>query len=97
VQLRTISNGEASAAVADCLSAGLPTIVTALGWTAELPAGVVEPVPVGADPHLIAECMERILSDQIARQALEERALEHARANSFRVVAEAYLEALQLT
>jgi glycosyltransferase involved in cell wall biosynthesis len=96
VQLRTVSNGEASAAVADCLSAGLPTIVTALGWPAELPAGVVEPVPVGADPHLIAERIRSILSDRIVGEALQERALEHARTHSFRRVAEAYLEALEL-
>ena len=96
VQLRTVANGEASAAVADCLSAGLPTIVTALGWAAELPDGVVERVSVAADPHLIAARMQRILTDETARQSLEERALEHARAHSFALVAEAYLDALEL-
>jgi len=96
VQLRTVSNGEASAAVADCLAAGLPTIVSALGWAAELPAGVVETVPVGAEPHLIATRMQRILSDEAARRSLQARALEHARTHSFRLVAEAYLEALEI-
>src|SRR5262249_15989215 len=38
VQLRTVSNGEASAAVADCLATGLPTVATDLGWVSELPA-----------------------------------------------------------
>ena len=38
VQLRSVSNGEASGATADCLAAGVPTIVTDLGWSGELPA-----------------------------------------------------------
>jgi len=97
VQLRTVSNGEASAAVADCLSAGLPTIVNALGWAAELPDDVVEHVPPGADARLIAERMQRVLSDRAGHRALEERALEHAEDHSFRLVAQAYLEALELS
>jgi glycosyltransferase involved in cell wall biosynthesis len=96
VQLRTISNGEASAAVADCLAAGLPTIVTDLGWAAELPPGVVEPVATEADPQLIAERMLSVLTDEAGRRSLQAHALEHAGAHSFRLVAEAYLEALEL-
>jgi glycosyltransferase involved in cell wall biosynthesis len=96
VQLRIVSNGEASAAVADCLSAGLPTIVSALGWAAELPAGVVEPVPAGADAGLVAERMRSLLSDGAARRSLELGALDHARAHSFALVADAYVDALEL-
>jgi hypothetical protein len=40
--------------------------------------------------------MGRLLSDEGVRRALEEGAREHALANSFRLVAEAYLEALAL-
>jgi glycosyltransferase involved in cell wall biosynthesis len=96
VQLRTVSNGEASAAAADCLAAGLPTIATDLGWAAELPRQVVELVPVAADPDLIAERMRCILTDEPARRSLESHALEHARTHSFRLVAEAYLTTLEL-
>ena len=40
-----LSHGEASAAVADCLAAGLPTVVSDLGWASELSADVVAHVP----------------------------------------------------
>jgi glycosyltransferase involved in cell wall biosynthesis len=96
VQLRTITNGEASAAVADCLAAGLPTIVTALGWAAELPAGVVAHVPNNSNPGQIAERMRDILSADADRESLEASALEYAGDHSFRLVAEAYVEALEL-
>jgi glycosyltransferase involved in cell wall biosynthesis len=96
VQLRTVTNGEASAAVADCLAAGLPTIVTALGWAAELPTGVVEHVQGEANPQQIAERMRSILTKDAARESLETSALEYAQAHSFRLVAEAYMEALEL-
>jgi glycosyltransferase involved in cell wall biosynthesis len=96
VQLRTVTNGEASAAVADCLAAGLPTIVSALGWAAELPAAAVEHVSPSADARLLAEKMRRLLSDDGARLKLEEGARTHALASGFRFVAEAYLDALEL-
>jgi glycosyltransferase involved in cell wall biosynthesis len=96
VQLRTVSNGEASAAVADCLSAGLPTIVSALGWAAELPDGVVEKVPTGAGAELIAERIHRLLTNGAARQDLQRRASAYTQARSFRHVAEAYIDALEL-
>jgi glycosyltransferase involved in cell wall biosynthesis len=96
VQLRTVSNGEASAAVADCLSAGLPTIVSALGWAAELPDGVVEKIHSGADAQLIAERTHALLSDSAARRTVEANASTYARTCSFSHVAEAYIEALEL-
>jgi glycosyltransferase involved in cell wall biosynthesis len=97
VQLRTVSNGEASAAVADCLAAALPTVVSALGWAAELPEDVVVAVPPDASPELIAERLLGILAEDRKRKALEASALEYARAHSFERVAEAYLQALELT
>jgi glycosyltransferase involved in cell wall biosynthesis len=96
VQLRTVSNGEASAAVGDCLAAGLPTIVSSLGWAAQLPRGVVEQVPAGADPHLIAGRMLAILTNETLQRSLQEGAREYARAHSFQVVAESYIDALGL-
>jgi glycosyltransferase involved in cell wall biosynthesis len=96
VQLRTVSNGEASAAVADCLSAGLPTIVTAIGWAVELPDGVVEKVPTGADADLIAERMDTLLTNSALRRQLERRVSAYAQACQFRHVAAAYIDALEL-
>ena len=72
VQLRLVSNGEASAAVADCLAAGLPTIVSDLGWASELPEAAVEKVPTDVQSHLLHERMLRLLIDE-PRARLDER------------------------
>jgi glycosyltransferase involved in cell wall biosynthesis len=96
VQLRSVATGEASGAIADCLAAGLPTIVSDLGWAAELPAGAVVRVPVAAEPALIAERIEALLEDRGARTRLARAARAHAAACSFERVADAYLDALGL-
>ncbi len=96
VQLRLISNGEASAAAADCLAAGLPTIVTDLGWLGGQPDTAVSKVPLGVDARSLAARMSELLGDDAARRELAEGARQHARAESFDRVAEAYLEALEL-
>ena len=96
VQLRLVSNGEASAAIADCLSAGVPTLVTDIGWAGELPADVVSHVPVGTEPAQLAQRIEGLLADDARLNALSRAALEHARVHSFARVADAYLAALEL-
>lgn len=96
VQLRTVATGEASLAVADCLAAGLPTIVSDLGWAAELPANAVVRVPVAAEPPLIAERIEGLLEDAGSRARLAAAGRAHAAASSFERVADAYLDALGL-
>ena len=96
VQLRTLSNGEASAAVADCLAAGVPTVVTDIGWASELPAGVAARVPVDASAGALAELLDSLLGDVQARCTLSEEALEYARGHSFENVARDYLQALEL-
>jgi glycosyltransferase involved in cell wall biosynthesis len=96
VQLRTLSNGEASAAVGDCLAAGLPTVASEIGWASELPTEAVSLVAIDAAPTLLADRLEKLIGDQEARQALSDGALAHARTCSFLRVAEAYLDALQL-
>jgi hypothetical protein len=97
VQLRTLSNGEASAAVADCLAAGVPTIVSDLGWASELPASAVLPLPPDLPATQLAGHLLALLGDSHARQALSDAALAVARACDFTRVAEEYLRALRLT
>ncbi|HEY2720008.1 MAG TPA: glycosyltransferase [Solirubrobacteraceae bacterium] len=96
VQLRTLSNGEASAAVADCLAAGLPTVVSDLGWAGELPRDVVSRVPVECGADELAKRLDELLNDRGARSELSAGALAFAHANSFQHVAQAYLRALGL-
>jgi glycosyltransferase involved in cell wall biosynthesis len=96
VQLRLVSNGEASATVADCLSAGLPTLVSDLGWARELPDGAVARLRVGATPLDIAGHLKRLVTDLPLRASLSAAGLDHVRANSFGDVALAYVAALEL-
>ncbi len=96
VQLRMATNGEASGAVADCLAAGVPTIVTDLGWMGELPRSAVEHVPLDAPPQLLAARMRELVNDGARRAALSRGALEHADTRSFAAVAASYLDALSL-
>ncbi len=94
VQLRTVSNGEASAAVGDCLAAGVPTIVTDLGWSGELPTTAVAHVPTGVAAQQLTTCMEDLIVDHRRRCALSEGALAHATTCSFGRVAAEYLGVL---
>jgi glycosyltransferase involved in cell wall biosynthesis len=94
VQLRAVVNGEASAAAADCLAAGIPTIVTAIGAHAELPTGATIQARAGASAHEIADHLRAVLSDRDLQQKLSRAALEHAERSSFSAAAAALTEKL---
>jgi glycosyltransferase involved in cell wall biosynthesis len=96
VQLRTISHGEASAAVADCLAAGLPTVVSSLGWASELPPDAVARVPSDCTPSHLTVCLERLLKSDDARHELSHGAQAYAQSHSFQVVAKEYMRVLEL-
>lgn len=96
VQLRVVSNGEASAVAADCLAWGLPLVVSDQGWFGELPGEAVVKVPTAVGPPQLADAIARLLDSpaEAARRAAAGRA--YAAANSFASVAESYLETLGL-
>lgn len=96
VQLRTISHGEASAAVADCLAAGLPTVVSDIGWASELPAEVVSRVPIEASPTLLSARLHQLLGDHETLRSFGEAGRRYAEACSFASVAEEYMTELEL-
>jgi glycosyltransferase involved in cell wall biosynthesis len=96
VQLRSVSNGEASGATADCLAAGVPTIVTDLGWSGELPADTVALTPAGVSPEALSELMTALTLDTPRRTALSERALALGGRWSFEHVASEVIGALAL-
>jgi glycosyltransferase involved in cell wall biosynthesis len=95
-ELRVMSTGDASTAVADCLASGVPTIVTDLGWARELPGDVAEKVSPGARPQQLKDRIARLLADGDRRLAMSRAALEYARRHSFARVAAEYLDALGL-
>jgi glycosyltransferase involved in cell wall biosynthesis len=94
VQLRASSNGEQSAAVADCLAAGVPTVVSAIGAAGELPHDAVETVAAGASPADIAVVLGRLLDDLRAKDRLTQAARAHAATNGFDRSAAALLDVL---
>jgi glycosyltransferase involved in cell wall biosynthesis len=95
VQLRSWSNGETSAAVADCLAAGIPTIVTAIGSAAELPDDCVVKVAVDIAAHELGRKIRALLADPVRRARLSEAGIAFAREHSFARAADAlYEEAL---
>ncbi|MCV2394184.1 glycosyltransferase [Actinotalea sp. M2MS4P-6] len=91
VQLRSHSNGETSAAVADCLGAGVPVVVSRTGALAEL-ADCTTQVEPGIAPRRLARVIDDLISDAAQRESLADRGRAHAVGASFRVAADAVLD-----
>jgi glycosyltransferase involved in cell wall biosynthesis len=87
VQLRAHSNGETSAAVADCMGAGIPTIVSRLGAMSELGDACLQVPPTATVADLV-RAITKLLADEQLRTALKERGLRHAEGHSFAKVAQ---------
>jgi glycosyltransferase involved in cell wall biosynthesis len=96
VQLRTISDGEASGSVCDCIAARVPTIVSAIGWLREQPEPAVLHVARECPPGSLAEMIELVVDDSGLRERIRAAQDEYASANSYRRVAERYAELLAL-
>jgi glycosyltransferase involved in cell wall biosynthesis len=94
VQLRGVTNGESSAALMDCFSAGIATVVTELGSTRDLPAGTTRPVPLDISRAALAETLMQLLEDDELREALSRRGREYAAERSFRQAARDLLTAI---
>jgi len=94
VQLRATSNGEASAAVGECLSAGLPTIVSDLGWARELPDDVVVKAATATGSDDLAAVIRALLAAPHRMSSLSDRSRAFARQQSFDRTARALLSAL---
>lgn len=76
VQLRTLSRGETSAAVLDCMNNGIPTIVNANGSFAELPTDAVWMLPDEFEDYRLIEALETLWQDDQRRNDLGGRARE---------------------
>jgi glycosyltransferase involved in cell wall biosynthesis len=94
VQLRATSNGEASAAVGECLGAGLPTIVSDLGWARELPDDVVIKAAPSVGPSDLATVIRSLLAAPHRLHGLADHARTFARQQSFDRTARALLSAV---
>jgi glycosyltransferase involved in cell wall biosynthesis len=89
VQLRATSNGETSAAVAKCLAAGVPTIVTAIGSAAELTDEAALKVDRDIAPEALAEVIADLLADSKRRAAMATAGVDWARSHSHERLAQA--------
>lgn len=96
VQLRTLSRGETSAAVLDCMNYGLATIVNAHGSMADLPEECVWRLEDDFSDSQLVDALETLWRDVSRRDALGERAqLSIRQQHSPRACAEQYLEAIE--
>ena len=95
VQLRAASNGESSAAVMECLAAGVPTIVTGLGSARELPDSCVVKVERDISAEALGGEVANLLSDERRRGSLSSDGIAYAREHSFERSAEALLELIE--
>ncbi len=81
VQLRTKSRGETSAAVLDCMSHGLPTIVNANGSMADLHPETVWMLPDPFHPHELCFALESLFQQPSHRQRIGQAASRWLRAH----------------
>jgi glycosyltransferase involved in cell wall biosynthesis len=96
VQLRTLSRGETSAAVLDCMNNGLATIVNANGSMADLSAEAVWMLPDEFSDKQLTEALTMLWRDVKRRIALGQRALEFIRTyHQPRACAEQYAQAIE--
>jgi len=74
VQLRTLSRGETSGTVLDCMNFSLPTIVNANGSMADLDSKAVWKLPNEFSNEQLVEALETLRQDKTLRQSMGETA-----------------------
>jgi len=87
VQLRSVTNGESSAAVSETLAVGLPTVVSKIGSMTELPPDVVVSYDHTTGVVGLADLLGSLLADRQRLTRLSESALQYAARNSFAAAA----------
>lgn len=96
VQLRTLSRGETSRAVLDCMSHGLATIVNAHGSMVDLPDDGVWKLPDEFSDAQLVNALESLWRDPARRRQLGERGIEiiHTQ-HSSRSCADRYADSIE--
>ncbi|WP_145562655.1 glycosyltransferase [Yersinia canariae] len=82
VQLRTLSRGETSAAVLDCMNFGLATIVNANGSMADLPENVIFKLDDDFTDRQLADYLSILYVDKVKRNQLSNSAAEYVHINN---------------
>jgi glycosyltransferase involved in cell wall biosynthesis len=95
VQLRGSWNGEAAYTVGECLVAGVPVIVSDIGWAHELPGGCVVKVAPDLADDAFGDLLAGLLRDDVRREQLVRAARAYGAANlSFATAAERLVDLL---
>jgi glycosyltransferase involved in cell wall biosynthesis len=81
-QVRSTTHGESSAAINDCLAAGVP-VITNSPSCADLPPGTVELLHPDASPRELADRMHALLTDASLRNRLSQAGLGHSTVATF--------------
>jgi glycosyltransferase involved in cell wall biosynthesis len=96
VQLRTLSRGETSGTVLDCMNYGLPLIVNANGSMADLPNEATWKLPDEFSDEQLIEALEKLRVDANKRLELGKNAREIIHTHhSPRLCAERYFSAIE--
>lgn len=96
VQLRTRSRGETSAAVFDCLAAGLPLVANAHGSVCELDPKAAYLLSEEASAAELADALNALYHSPQRRQALGDAGQRHvARCHNAETVGQAYADAME--
>ncbi|ABI77409.1 putative mannosyltransferase [Hyphomonas neptunium ATCC 15444] len=77
IQLRKVTRGETSAAVFDCLAAGIPLVVNKLGAMNELPEDIVLQTPEVVTPEHLSEVLTQLWQSPDQRKELGKKAAEY--------------------
>jgi hypothetical protein len=97
IRLRADADGGATpSGVCDLIAARVPTIVSDLGWQAELPVPVVLPIEADCSAGALAERIGSALGDAGLREEIRAAQDAYAAENSFARVAQRYAELLSL-
>lgn len=94
LQLRSTTNGEASAAIGECLSTGLATVVSDIGWSSELPRDAVHHVRCDITPPELAVETASLLDNERLRHTIGDAGAIHAKHYSFEYAARALLQVI---
>jgi glycosyltransferase involved in cell wall biosynthesis len=92
LQLRSFRQGEASASVADCLAAGVPTVTNDPNGSGHLPADAVVRVERDPNASMVAEAVLSLLDDADRRERLATAGRRFAATNTPDHVARTLLE-----
>lgn len=87
VQLRDLSKGESSAAIADCFSYGVPVLASDVGSARELPREAVDLVRREITVEELGEVISGMLQDPRRLASMSEASIDYARNHQFELSA----------